>query len=492
VGKRQAPTPMVSLRDFARSGLLLGDHGKPLVITPLVEQVIKAYEGDYDFRVVVTPRRQGKSSAIALLALYELLCVPNSFVVWLSGGVQQAADIIRQKLQIPIAQSPKLSGLKIYSRTTGRLEHPEIGSIVECFSTNTYTSQGRTISLLLIDEAKAVPDDDAYMLFPAAANGRIFAVSSPGPPRGWFYQSATSPGPKDFVFHSREVTNNPTLDLGFVEAQRERMQRLGVREKLLYKREWGGEFIDLLESALVSPDDIERASREEVRPYDARVDKTFIGVDLSLVRDLTSIVVVSACLPPDPGESGMRDPRAMPRDTGATSRDVEFRVLEAVVLDPQAFGGKISLSYVESRIQNLAQRYRAKLVSIDQWQGALMSERLRSRGIKVRLINPTAALNMEVYELLVEVLRDGRLEFARNHRLEAELLNLSIEETRAGGFRVIDAERSSGRGGARLHRDLSFSLALALSAASERGHYFEYEPGFDIIMAPQERRVAAV
>ena len=36
--------------------------------TPLLQPVIDAYEGDYHTRVIVSPRRNGKSSAVALLA----------------------------------------------------------------------------------------------------------------------------------------------------------------------------------------------------------------------------------------------------------------------------------------------------------------------------------------------------------------------------------------------------------------------------------------
>ena len=54
---------MTTLRQFFQSGILHGDHGGPLEETPLLRALVEGYEGDYHTRVVVSPRRNGKSSA---------------------------------------------------------------------------------------------------------------------------------------------------------------------------------------------------------------------------------------------------------------------------------------------------------------------------------------------------------------------------------------------------------------------------------------------
>jgi hypothetical protein len=432
-----------SLRQFFASGLLLNDRGEPIRSTPLLEDMLTAFEGDFSTRVFVSPRRAGKSTAVALLAAFELLMTPNAFTLWVSGSGDQAKDILEQKVRRPLLRR----GVKVQD-ARDRLVNPELGSVVECVAPAEVSAPGRTVSLLICDEARSVPEEVYEVLRPSAAGGKIFVIGSPGPPRGWFHRAATEPGPRDFVRSYSSATMNPALPAEFVAEERERLGKRGSWGELLYRREHQGSWVEFSEPPLVSPGDVRRASRENVERFDPESDSSFIGVDLSTHRDATSAAVL------------------------ARRSDGSMRVVEVFVVDPRATGRAVDLELVEKKLLVLARRYRPRVIAVDRFQAAAMCQRLRAAGLPVADVAVTASLNQEIFTSLAEALAEGRLSWKKDERLEAELLNLELAENVAGGFTVRDRCR-------RYHRDLAFSLALAVREAERMGHFkseARYEP----------------
>ena len=429
----------ITIRNFLHSGILLNDRGQPLQETPLLLDAVEAYEGDFHSRVIISPRRNGKSSAVALISAYELLCVPGAFVIWVSGSGDQASDILEQKLRRPLSMNSKLSGLKL-QMSRDRIVNPEIGSVVQVVPASEVSAPGRTATAIIFDESRAIDETAVEVLRPSAAGGRIFVIGSPGAPSGWFYRAATEPGPRDFVRHYREMINR-TVSETFVAEERARLERRGAWGSLMAAREWGGEWVELSENPLLSPADVRACAVDEVEPFDAQHDRCFISADLSIKRDLTSIVCI-----------------AMRRDRSA-------RVLEAVVMDPKDYGGEIPLELVEKRLELMWRKYGAQRIVIDQYQGALLAQRLKERRAPIEAIAVTAAVNVEAFTLLSEFISERRLRWKKHDRLESELTNLELKET-SNSFRIVDRDK-------RLHRDISFSLALSLKTAHGSGAWFK-------------------
>ena len=425
---------MITLRQFFESGILRGDHGGPLESTPLLEDVIAAYDGDHHNRVIVSPRRNGKSSAVSILAAYELLTKPGSFTVWVSGSGDQASDIVEQKLRRPLSQNADLQSFNIQLQASrSRLVNPELGSVCEVIAPSEVSAPGRTISLLLIDEARGVPESVVEILRPSAAAGKIFVIGTPGPPRGWFHKQATEPGPRDFVRHHRRLLN-PSVPQRFVDDERKRLERRGAWGSLIFKREWEAQWADLTENPLLSPADVEAGSKnpEEIEPYERGKDWTVIGVDLSIRRDLTSIVTVA-----------LRD------------REDTFRVIDCQVIDPKERGGEVLLEEVENRLLRLYKELRPRRIVMDAYQGISMAQRLRRKAVRIEPVHVTSLVNQEIFECLAEVISARRITWPKNERLEGELMNLELSENQSS-WKVVDSDR-------KLHRDLAFSTALALN-----------------------------
>ena len=140
-------------------------------------------------------------------------------------------------------------------------------------------------------------------------------------------------------------------------------------------------------------------------------------------------------------------------------------MIETWCWDPKV-RGRVSLERVEERILAIENRYRPRAVRVDAYQGVLLTDRLRRRGVSIEAVPVTLDVNQRTFEALAELLAERRLVWKRDPVLERELLGLELQETRTGRFSVVDADRKH-------HRDLALSLALAALLRARRRPEFE-------------------
>ncbi|MBI4603517.1 MAG: hypothetical protein HY721_16315 [Planctomycetes bacterium] len=425
----------LSFIEFVHSGLLLGDHGQPIAMTPLLSRFADVVEGGARVIVLCTPRRCGKSTCLSVLAAWFLLTRPMSFATYVCSTSDQAADVLGQKLGTPLrlfGAAVKL-GLGV---ARDRLTRPRFGSTVAVLPAVEVSAVGRSLDCLILDECRGIAEEVVEILRPSAMRGLIVMAGTPGAPRGWWHRAVTQPEPgaRVIILNDPAEAGNPELDLGFVARERERLKARGAYGELLAAREWGAAWVDAVETPFLKPSDIGRSSVEEVEAFDRSAgDVAFAAADLSVTRDLTSTVVVAR-------------------------RGESYRVVHVDVLDPRRYGGTLPLEIVEERLEKVWRDYQPRRFVVDQYQAVSIAQRLRGRGVRVEPVAVTAGLNILAFETLAELLAQGRLRWRRHERLEAELANLEVEETRGGNFRITDNN-------ARLHRDVAWSLAVACHEA---------------------------
>jgi hypothetical protein len=174
------------------------------------------------------------------------------------------------------------------------------------------------------------------------------------------------------------------------------------------------------------------------------VNDVYAGADLSLRRDLTSIVVVERVRVGTADRLVVRsiqtwDPKASP------TKEVDFDEVRAA-LDrlPERF----------PRLKALLVDAAAESSSVLPWCRA--HPRL---SLVVQPFTATADTNMALWSSLVARVNAQTIAIPRHERLIAELRGLRTESFSFGSkWRVVDASR-------RFHRDVSFALALAVYAA---------------------------
>lgn len=419
--------------------LLAGDHGRPLIRSPLLNDILAWDASDSHLGAFVVHRRAGKSTGAAVLAARNLLARPGSLTVWVSGTEGVSGDILEQKLRRPLSNCEPLRGLDLQLNRGGELRNDLIGSSIKILPHSEAAAVGRSVDLLIVDEPRDVADEVFEKLRPSAACGKTLVIGNPGPPDGWFYALTQDVQPGCWV-RSYSGIQNPTLPPGFVEAERRRLYARGEWGRLVFAREWLGEWVRIEENPLMLPELVEACERPaghaDLAPSPGE-ELFFLAADLSLVADLTSII----CLAVNPSRA-----------------DRPYRVCETIVLDPKSFPSRtIPLEHVQKMISAMAGRYGPLRISIDRYQGEQLCQALQREGLPIVSIQPTAELNFRAFSRLRDAIHQRRILWPRDERLRNELLNLALTET-PSGFKVIDSRK-------RFHRDVSFSLALALDSA---------------------------
>jgi hypothetical protein len=160
-------------------------------------------------------------------------------------------------------------------------------------------------------------------------------------------------------------------------------------------------------------------------------------------------------LPEGPGPVAVGLDLGVTRDAAvaAAVRRLAGGIVAVEVLEtwaPRA-GVRVDLQEVEDAAAALAAHLRAPVV-LDPWQGVLMGQRLRARGVRVEEFAFTADGRRRLFGVLLDLVRTGRLRSRPHEALRRELLGLEVQETTAG-WRV---DHRPGR-----HDDHVVAVALA-------------------------------
>jgi hypothetical protein len=427
---------------------LTNEYGKPLVILPWWREAFAALD-DPEIRELILwlMRQSGKSQWMAAAAVSELLITPGAYVVFLAAAEHQAAAVYTRKVRRPLEKLVKALGLTGEVKFTQRgVEVPAFNSALEVLAANEATGTARSPTLLLLDEARDVPDGVYTAMVPSTigAGGKIVIGSTAGSPSGFFYELCQHPTPGAWLYHSNE-NENPQAHKGVLAFLKKRFSLLAPSAG---KRELENEFADDGDSFLPT-DLIEAAVDDHLGEVPQSTRRAFGFLDLSRKHDLTSLVVVT-CEPPRRPEAAdhlvvasiqVWDPKRSP------TREVPFAEVRAALLRlPERFPNLMAVLVDEG----------AEAGSVLPWTRE--QYRLVSR---VRGFIASASSNIDLWSALAARLHGQTISIPRHERLLAELKNLRQESFAFGSkWRVVDATR-------KLHRDVSLALAGACYAAAE-------------------------
>jgi hypothetical protein len=122
----------------------------------------------------------------------------------------------------------------------------------------------------------------------------------------------------------------------------------------------------------------------------------------------------------------------------------------------------LSLSQVERALVELNRVFRFAAVYCDQWQAALLVERLRVAGLPAMGIDPTGPALRQQAQVVLDLFTERRIKLYREPTLMADIGRLRIEE-KSYGVRLSAARSAAGEG--THHADSASAFALACLAA---------------------------
>jgi phage terminase large subunit-like protein len=414
---------------------LTGDRGQPITVLSWYARADTALEDAARRAVVLWLMRQsGKTQYAIRRAAGDLLTVPHSYTLVVSAGREQAEVIHDRKLRRPLARLLRAAGLPastLHMTQTGAT-NPALDSAVEIVSANEATAPARSVTLLIVDEAKNVSDRLFAALAPSvlAAGGKILCLSTPGPPRGFFHHLATEPDPAVCVIRV-SGNENPCAD----------PEAIGFLGRLLAKVLPVARRRDLEN---VFAEDGERAIPPEV--WAACVEPTWSPLwptpEVPLVLAIDAATKGDTCA------------------AVAVFRDEDQVILAGHQIWTPTAAEPLDLREVEEWGLDLSRRYTLAQVVADPYQMARSIAALRAAGLYVTEFLQTPANLTKMTGLLLDVLQSRSLVLYPSDELAEQAGNAVIEDT-TRGYKLAKVKASA-------KVDAIVALAMAVTTVLEQ------------------------
>ena len=135
-------------------------------------------------------RQWGKSTVVAVLAVYRLLMEPGATVLVAGPAARQSGETLRK-----VRAFLRVLGIKVRGdKANANAAVLPNGSRIVALPAVEATIRGFSgVAMLIIDEASRVPDEVCLALLPslAVSKGDLIVVSTPRGKRGFFYKVMT-------------------------------------------------------------------------------------------------------------------------------------------------------------------------------------------------------------------------------------------------------------------------------------------------------------
>lgn len=154
-----------------------GHAGDLIVLRPWQRLLVEALLTEdaagrlvYRHALIGMPRKNGKSSLSAGLALFALLFSGQGAEVYSCAGDRDQARIVFETAKTMVAMDPELR--QVVKTYQAALEVPATGSSYRVLSAEAYTKEGLSPNLVIFDELHVQPDDDLWNVMELASGAR--------------------------------------------------------------------------------------------------------------------------------------------------------------------------------------------------------------------------------------------------------------------------------------------------------------------------------
>ncbi|MEM3708835.1 MAG: phage terminase large subunit [Nitrososphaerales archaeon] len=238
---------------------------------------------DESKRIVVCAGRQvGKSTTIAVKAIYFALTHPKTNTLIISATLRQSMLMFDKILDF-IEGSPIRKSLTYRSRTRLRFSN---GSWIIALPAGRYgsTLRGHTAHLIILDEAAFIYEEvisNAVLPQISTTDGSVWMLSTPWSKDHIFYRAFTSP---EWSKYHLPSSINPLIKKEFLEEQR---KLIGDRR---YRLEYEAEFVEDENSFF--PMGLIQSCLSDYEPRISERGENYLGFDFGGREDLNAIVSV--------------------------------------------------------------------------------------------------------------------------------------------------------------------------------------------------------
>jgi len=156
------------------------EDGSPFVLQDYQRTIVRDYFDGVTELIIIIPKKNGKTTLLAALALYHLLVTPNAECIMVAASREQAEIILRQARMF-IRQSPSLQRvMRVQQRSI--LSQLDEGRI-RVLASDEDTADGTIPTLAIVDELHRHKTADLYGVLRdglTPRNGQIITISTAG------------------------------------------------------------------------------------------------------------------------------------------------------------------------------------------------------------------------------------------------------------------------------------------------------------------------
>lgn len=452
-----------ALADFARFvGTLKPDTGGKMRLEPFQRRMLKEFFAGAIETVIILPKKNGKTSILAALALFHLREIPDAECVIGAASRDQATILFTQA-----AGLVDRSGLSYLFDVKGGYRHIRLVSNpsarIRVLAADANTADGVIPTLALVDELHRHPSGELYGVFRdglGPRGGQMLTISTAGAnldsPLGVLRTAAhkldrferdekakrtrATSDDGSFVLHEwcLDPADDPA-DIGLVKkANPASWQSIkGLRQRLDSPSTTPWQWLRFAcgvwtegEEPWIDP-----------RSWDVLADATrdipegapsWLGVDLGVRHDSTAIAIAHVAA------DGMV-------------------IVRAEIMKPE---GVLPIERVEAKIREVAARYTVQKIAYDPWSFRRSAEILEGEGLPMEEY-PQSAERMSIASAaLYRVIDAGILRHDGNPVLRSHVLSGVTKETERG-WRLQKDPRS------RRSIDALIALTMAVQMATE-------------------------
>jgi phage terminase large subunit-like protein len=447
-----------------------GRSGEPLNPRPWQEQLVRqtfARDPKTGRRRARTAmwgmaRKNGKTGLIAPIALYGLMAEGDGAEVYSCAADRDQAKLVFQAAKRTVEMVPVLSKhLKLYRDV---IEYPAAGSIYRALSSEAYTKEGLSPTLVLADELHAWPNRELYDVMALAMGARVdplmLIVTTPG-------VRTDSTGVDSIAYtlyqYGTRVASGEVVDPSFFMAW--------------WQAETGCALDDPKAWAEANPGLGDILDRDELA---GQARKAMAGgmtePEFRIKRLSQWVNSARAALPSGAferlGTGGKLDPKEpqvlffdgsfYPDCTGsvACSLDGRLETLECWERPVGEVGWKVPIGEVDLRMREIAEARNVLEIGCDPFRWAEQIENWEAAGLPV-LAYPTSSPSR-----MVPAISEGTLRHDNDPRLVRHVSNMTIKTDRLGP-RPVKEHRGSPR---------SIDLGICAVGAYDRATWHASRP----------------
>ncbi|MUV39467.1 hypothetical protein JNUCC1_03345 [Lentibacillus sp. JNUCC-1] len=399
-------------------------HGQPFLLLDWQYDIIWDVYGtvkedgyrQYRYSYLEVPKKNGKTTLIAGLSLYHLVCDPPGGQIYCCAADRQQAELVYRAAVGMIDQDEALEGALKVLDSKKEIINRATGTTMKVLSAEAYTKHGINPTVVIFDELHAQPNRELWdvMTFGAGAARKeplwwVITTAGDDPDRHsigwevheqamkirdgelkdptWYVKIFGAPEDADIfdeeVWHEANPSLGHTISIESVRQEANSARNSENAEKLfrwLRLNQWVS-----LKSIGWQPLTLWDSSVGKWGLSDLVGKKCYIGLDLSSTTDITAACYLF------PPQKGMDDWRAIydswiPEDNMKERVNRDHVPYDQWVNDEHMFatpGNVVDYDFVESRIINMSKQYNITMLGTDPWNSRMLTQRLMREGVEV-------------------------------------------------------------------------------------------------------------